>query len=84
MQSKRNDDNILPDRCFTPTKDTTMRYDDRVTSVEMNNTNELLALLNEQDAKMENWIADVVETATAIYDPTPEYEDQEWLDKGNY
>jgi len=84
LQSKRNDDNILPDRCFTPTKDTTMRYDDRVTSVEMNNTNELLALLNEQDAKMENWIADVVETATAIYDPTPEYEDQEWLDKGNY
>ena len=84
LQSKRNDDNILPDRCFTPTKDTTMRYDDRITSVEMNNTNELLALLNEQDAKMENWIADVVVTATAIYDPTPEYEDQEWLDKGNY
>ena len=84
LQSKRNDDNILSDRCFTPTKDTTMRYDDRVTSVEMNNTNELLALLNEQDAKMENWIANVVETATAIYDPTPEYEDQEWLDKGNY
>ena len=84
LQSKRNDDNILSDRCFTPTKDTTMRYDDRITSVEMNNTNELLALLNEQDAKMENWIADVVETATDIYDPAPEYLDQEWLDKGNY
>ena len=38
LQSKRNDDNILPDRCFTPTKDTTMRYDDRITSVEMNDT----------------------------------------------
>jgi len=61
-----------------------MRHDDRITSVELNDTNELLALLNEEDTKMENWIADVVETATAIYDPTPEYLDQEWLDKNNY
>lgn len=66
------------------TKDTTMRYDDRVTSVELNNTNELLALLNEEDAKMEKWIADVVETAKAVYDPAPEYLDQDWCDKGNY
>lgn len=61
-----------------------MRYDDRVTSVELNDTNELLALLNEEDAKMEKWIADVVETATAVYDPAPEYLDQDWCDKGNY
>jgi succinate dehydrogenase flavin-adding protein (antitoxin of CptAB toxin-antitoxin module) len=61
-----------------------MRYDDRVTSVELNNTNELLALLNEEDTKMENWIANVIETALAVYDPAPEYLDQEWLDKGNY
>lgn len=59
-------------------------YDDRITSVELNDTNELLALLNEEDVKMENWIADVVETATAVYDPAPEYLDQDWLDKNNY
>lgn len=68
---------------FTPTKDTTMRYDDRVTSVE--SADRLAYEAREAEAaEMQNWIADVVKTAAAIYDPTPEYEDQEWLDKGNY
>lgn len=82
LQSKRSNA-ILP-LSVKPLTEISMRYDDRVTSVELNDTNELLALLNEEDAKMEKWIADVVETATAVYDPAPEYLDQDWLDKGNY
>jgi hypothetical protein len=41
-------------------------------------------MMEAEAAEMQNWIADVVETATAVYDPAPEYLDQDWLDKGNY
>lgn len=59
-----------------------MRYDDRETAIESDDR--LIYEMMESEQEMQNWIADVVETAAAIYDPTPEYEDQEWLDKGNY
>lgn len=59
-----------------------MRYDDRETAIESDDR--LVYEMMEAEQEMQNWIADVVETATAIYDPAPEYLDQEWLDKGNY
>ena len=60
-----------------------MRYDDRITSVESDDRL-VYEMMEAEAAEMQNWVQDVVETAAAIYDPTPEYEDQEWLDKGNY
>lgn len=66
------------------TKDTTMRYDDRVTSVELSaqyeNEQALFALLNEQDAQAE---ADADQSRES-YQCESEYDDQEWLDKGNW
>jgi len=57
-----------------------MRYDDRITSVELNDTNELLALLNEQDEQAEA----SANQAREEYQCLSEYDDQEWLDKGNW
>ena len=66
------------------TKDTTMRYDDRVTSVELStqyeNEQALFALLNEQDEQAK---ADV-DQARESYECESEYDDREWLDKNNY
>lgn len=66
------------------TKDTTMRYDDRVTSVELSaqyeNEQALFALLNEQDAQAE---ADADQSRES-YQCESEYDDREWLDKNNY
>ena len=59
-----------------------MRYDDRITSVELNDTNELLALLNESDAQdAQDAQAD---QSRESYQCDSEYDDQEWLDKGNW
>ena len=66
------------------TKDTTMRYDDRVTSVELSaqyeNEQALFALLNEQDAQSE---ADADQSRES-YQCESEYDDREWLEKNNY
>ena len=66
------------------TKDTTMRYDDRVTSVELSaqyeNEQALFALLNEQDAQAE---ADADQSRES-YQCESEYDDREWLEKNNY
>ena len=66
------------------TKDTTMRYDDRVTSVELSaqyeNEQALFALLNEQDAQAE---ADADQSRES-YQCESEYDDQEWCNKNNY
>ena len=51
-------------------------YDDRITSVESDDR-VIYEMMEAQAAEMQNWIADVVETASAVYDPTPEYLDQE-------
>ena len=63
-----------------------MRYDDRVTSVELSaqyeNEQALLALLNEQDAQAEAE-ADADQSRES-YQCESEYDDQEWLDKGNW
>lgn len=59
-----------------------MRYDDRETAIESDDR--LVYEMIEAEREMQNWIEAVVETAAAIYDPTPEYLDQDWLDKGNY
>ena len=59
-----------------------MRYDDRKTAIESDDR--LVYEMMETEREMQNWTEDVVETAAAIYDPTPEYLDQDWLDKGNY
>ena len=53
----------------------TVRYDDRITSVESDDR--LVYEMREVETK--NWIENVIET-----DPAPEYLDQEWLDKNNY
>jgi len=59
-----------------------MRYDDRITSVELNDTNELLALLNESDVQdVQDAQAD---QSRESYQCDSEYDDQEWLDKNNY
>jgi hypothetical protein len=60
-----------------------MRYDDRETAIESDDRL-VYEMMEAEAAEMQNWIADVVETATAVYDPTPEYLDQDWCDKGNY
>lgn len=57
-----------------------MRYDDRITSVELNDTNELIALLNEQDVQAEL----AADQSREEYQCPSEYDDQEWLDKGNW
>ena len=66
------------------TKDTTMRYDDRVTSVELSaqyeNEQALFALLNEQDAQAD---ADADQSRES-YECESEYDDREWCDKNNY
>jgi hypothetical protein len=59
-----------------------MRYDDRVTSVELSaqyeNEQALFALLNEQDAQAD------ADQARESYECESEYDDREWLDKNNY
>jgi hypothetical protein len=66
-----------------------MRYDDRETAIESDDRL-VYEMMEAEAAEMQKlirlayWIADVVETASAVYDPTPEYLDQDWLDKGNY
>lgn len=55
-------------------------YDDRITSVESDDR----VMYEMMEVETKNWIENVIETATAIYDPAPEYLDQEWCDKGNY
>ena len=69
-----------------PTKDTTMRYDDRVTSVELSaqyeNEQALFALLNEQDAQAEAEAN--ADQSRESYQCESEYDDQEWCDKNNY
>lgn len=66
------------------TKDTTMRYDDRVTSVELSaqyeNEQALFALLNDQDAQAD---ADADQSRES-YQCESEYDDREWCDKNNY
>ena len=61
-----------------------MRYDDRVTSVELSaqyeNEQALFALLNEQDAQAE---ADADQSRES-YQCESEYDDREWLEKNNY
>jgi hypothetical protein len=57
-----------------------MRYDDRITSVELNDTNELLDLLNEEDIREEA----AADQDRESYQCEPEYDDREWLDKGNW
>jgi hypothetical protein len=61
-----------------------MRYDDRVTSVELStqyeNEQALFALLNDQDEQAK---ADVYQ-ARESYECESEYDDREWLDKNNY
>jgi len=68
------------------TKDTTMRYDDRVTSVELSaqyeNEQALFALLNEQDAQAEAEAN--ADQSRESYQCESEYDDQEWCDKNNY
>jgi hypothetical protein len=59
-----------------------MRYDDRITSVELNDTNELLALLNESD--VQDVQAAQADQSRESYQCDSEYDDQEWLDKNNY
>ena len=65
-------------------KDTTMRYDDRITSVELSvqyeNEQALFALLKEQDAQAE---ADADQSRES-YECESEYDNREWLDKGNW
>ena len=67
-------------------KDTTMRYDDRITSVELSvqyeNEQALFALLKEQDAQAEAE-ADADQSRES-YQCESEYDDQEWCDKNNY
>lgn len=59
-----------------------MRYDDRITSVELNDTNELLDLLNESDVQdAQDAQAD---QSRESYQCDSEYDDSEWLDKNNY
>jgi hypothetical protein len=59
-----------------------MRYDDRITSVELNDTNELLDLLNKSDVQdAQDAQAD---QSRESYQCESEYDDQEWLDKGNW
>jgi hypothetical protein len=59
-----------------------MRYDDRITSVEISDAEyttpwqELFALLNDADVRAD---LDAEE-----YQCPSEYDDQEWLDKNNY
>jgi hypothetical protein len=64
------------------TKDTTMRYDDRVTSVELSaqyeNEQALFALLNDQDEQAK------ADQSRESYECESEYDDREWLDKNNY
>ena len=68
------------------TKDTTMRYDDRVTSVELSaqyeNEQALFALLNEQDAQAEAEAN--ADQSRESYQCESEYDDQEWCDNNNY
>lgn len=58
-------------------------HDDRITSVELDDR-VIYEMMEAEAAEMQNWVQDVVETAAAIYEPAPEYLDQEWLDKNNY
>lgn len=60
------------------TKGITMRYDDRITSVELNDTNELLGLLNESDAQAD------ADQSRESYECESEYDNSEWCDKNNY
>jgi len=59
-----------------------MRYDDRVTSVELSaqyeNEQALFALLNDQDAQAD------ADQSRESYECESEYDDREWLDKNNY
>ena len=62
-----------------------MRYDDRITSVELNDTNELLTLLNESDVQDAQDAQDAqADQSRESYQCDSEYDDQEWLDKGNW
>ena len=63
-----------------------MRYDDRITSVELSDAEyttpwqELFALLNDADVR-----ADLdADQSRESYQCDSEYDDQEWLDKGNW
>jgi hypothetical protein len=60
-----------------------MRYDDRITAIE--SPERVLAEQAEAETQaVQRWAADVARVAAEIYDPEPEYLDQEWIDKNNY
>ena len=54
-----------------------MRYDDRITSVELDELTIYEMMMAEAEAEAAAAEADCL-------DPLPEYDDQDWLDKGNY
>jgi len=54
-----------------------MRYDDRVTSVELDEMTIYEMMMAEAEAEAAAAEADCI-------DSLPEYDDQEWLDKGNW
>lgn len=54
-----------------------MRYDDRITSVELDEMTIYEMMMAEAEAEAAAAEADCL-------DCLPEYDDQEWLDKGNY
>lgn len=60
-----------------------MRYDDRETAIESDDR-VIFEQKESETVEMQNWIQDVVETAATIYEPEPEYLNQEWIDKNNY
>ncbi len=74
-QSKRSNA-ILP-LSVKPLTEITMRYDDRVTSVELDEMTIYEMMMAEAEAEAAAAEADCI-------DSLPEYDDQEWLDKGNY
>jgi hypothetical protein len=60
-----------------------MRYDDRITAIE--SPDRVLTEQTEAETlTVEQWAADVARVATEIYNPEPEYLDQDWIDKNNY
>lgn len=86
-----NQNEMTIEYCLTSvsllTKGPTMRYDDRVTCVELSaqyeNEQALFALLNEQDAQAEDAQADADQSRES-YECESEYDDREWCDKNNY
>lgn len=60
-----------------------MRYDDRETAIESEDR-VLREQVEAETQAIQEWAAEVAQVAADIYEPEPEYLDQEWIDKNNY